>query len=386
MARTLVMLLCLAACGDNITIPGPASIPQVHSGGGPVLASPEVVPIFFPNDIAQLGLEKFLNALPRSAYWRTAVSEYGVGPPRILPSIITADAPPTTDDELQFWLESKFTPPHETPDFVPLPTPLPEPTKNTIYVVFLPAGVTLTAGGDVSCKTFGGYHEESRNLHLVYALIPRCPTMGAEIDAITPALSHELIEASTDPLPETAPAFNELDPAELVWGFTPGGELGDMCEFVSAAFQRLVGNFVVQRTWSNASAAAGHDPCVPTLPGPYVGAAPALDDVTLDYGNGETTTLGVEVPNGDSVTIDLDLFSDAPAPDWTIGTDDVASVVQHLPAELSFSFDKTTGNAGDVIHLTIKRLKNGDNGGSEFVVTSKVDGEVVGLWWGLATN
>jgi hypothetical protein len=386
MSRALLIVFVLAACGDNLLIPDADRAPRVVSGGGPVLASPEVVPIFFANDPLQPAIEQFLGELTTSDYWHTATSEYGVGTLRILPSFVTTDMPPTTDDDLQDWLEAKVQRPRVSPDVIPQPYPFPRQNPNTLYVIFLPAGVTLTVGADTSCKTFGGYHSESSILHTVYALLPRCPTMDQPIDGITPALSHELIEAATDPLPNSATAFSQVDPAHLVWEFTPGGEIGDMCEYVNAAYQRLVGNFVVQRVWSNVSAAAGHDPCVPVLPGPYFGSAPALDDVVLSYPGGEANTKGVQLGNGDTTTLDLDLFSEGPTDDWAIGADDVASVVQKLPVELSFTFDKTTGNAGDVVHLHLKREKDGANGGSELVITTKVAGVVVGLWWVLVTN
>jgi len=248
--------------------------------------------------------------------------------------------------------------------------------------VFLPAGVTLTAGMDTSCVTFGGYHDETVQSHLVYALLPRCPTQGAPIDAVTPATSHELIETSTDPHPETAPGFVTVDAPNLVWEYTPGAEVGDMCEYIADAFQRLVGNFAVQRTWSNASAAAGHDPCVPRLDQPYVAAAPILGDVML----AGTPTTGVQITNGSSVSFDVRLISDSPTADWTIKVDDVASIIQQMPAELMCTLDRTTASSGATAHVTCKRLMDGEGGGSEFVLVSKLDNVTTSLWWGLATN
>ena len=242
--------------------------------------------------------------------------------------------------------------------------------------------MTLTAGKDTSCVTFGGYHDETAQSHIVYALVPRCATQSAPIDEITPPTSHELIEAATDPHPETAPGFVTVDAPDVVWEYTPGAEVGDMCEYIAAARQRLVGEFAVQRTWSNKSAAAGHDPCVPVLDQPYVAAAPILGDVML----GGTRTTGVQITNGSSVTFDVELISDRPTDDWTIKVDDVASIIQQLPAELACTLDRSTAKAGDTAHVTCQRLMDGDGGGSEFVLVSKVDNVTVSLWWGLATN
>ena len=391
----LLLSLALVACGDNQSgidaafAAGPhVPPPQVVSNGGPILAAPEIVPIFFAGDADMQGqVEAFLHALAASPYWTATVGEYGIGAPTVMPTIVSTETPPTTDDGVRGLLVSLF----EIPPILELarqpPDGWPRPNANTVYVVFLPSGVTLTAGGSVSCKDFGAYHDETADARIVYALVPRCPTMHMPIDAITPAISHELIEAATDPHPESAPGWIGVDDADAVWDFTPGPEVGDMCEYASSAYQRLVDDYVVQRTWSNASAAAGHDPCVPTLGTPYVAAAPALDLITFDFpGGGSTMTRGVSVPNGDAHAIDVQLFSDASTLDWTIDAEDVASGVMHMPAELEVSLDTPTGNNGDTIHLEIKRLKDGDGGGSEFVLRSRVNGVTVSLWWGLVTN
>jgi len=220
---------------------------------------------------------------------------------------------------------------------------------------------------------------------LIYALLPRCSSTN--IDSVTTATSHELVEAVTDPFPYTNGAFQNVDPDHFVWGSTPGGELGDMCEYVGLADQRLVGTFAVQRTWSNAAARAGHDPCVPALTTPYLGAAPQLDElVTIDLGNqsGVVSTKGVQVPLGMSKTVEVALFSDAPADDWTVKATDAATVMGG-DAELSFAWDKTTGHNGDKLHLTITRIKAGQ-GGSEFVVSSRINNVSTSLWWGFVAN
>ena len=388
--QRLWILLGLVACGDNAApvrdIPRPPA-PRISSAGGPVLGAPKVVPIFFAgDDDMRAQVEAFLHALATSSYWSAVTSEYGVGPLAIEPTIVASDTPPTTDDDLQGLLEANLEPPIANPAFLGPTLGWPPPDANTLYVVFLPAGVTLTAGSDVSCMAFGGYHYETTQSHIAYALIPRCTPTGAPIDKVTPVLSHELVEAATDPHPRTAPAFAVIDRDDVVWGYTPGSETGDMCEYIRAARQRLVGDYLVQRTWSNVSAAAGHDPCVPAPVTPYVAAAPLFGDVPFVVAGKPITTHGVQLANGSSTTVEVELFSDTPTEDWTVGVEDVASAVQMLPAELSLTLDRTTGNAGDKLELTIERLKDGQGGGSELVIVSKVGGETVSLWWGLVTN
>ena len=350
-----------------------ASQPTVVSEGGTVLTAPKVVPIFFSGDSAmQTQVEAFLGQLTTSPYWTSISKEYGVGALSLGASIVSTDTPPVTDDALQAWITS-----HVGMDW-------PAEDGNTIYSVFLPAGVTLTASFGASCMAFGGYHEENASGAIVYALLPRCDDT---IDTLTLALSHELLEASTDPHPNTAPAYNVVDNDDVIWEVTPGGELGDMCEYADGVRQRLVGNFLVQRTWSNQSAAAGHDPCVPAMAAPYVEAVPLVTDITVDFGGGQVIpTRGLSIPIGTTKVVEVDLYSDAPAADWTVEALDVGATYLGHP-ELSVALDKPTGGNGSKMQLTITRNVAGTQLGSfsEVELVSKVNAVTVGTWWLLVT-
>ena len=147
----------------------------------------------------------------------------------------------------------------------------------------------------------------------------------------------------------------------------------------------------MQRTWSNAAAAAGKDPCIPALDTPYAAAAPMLtDQVMLANGpNGPMMTTGAKVAMGTPKTIDVALFSDQPTDDFTVRAVDVASEFGAPGAapELQLKLDTATGHNGDTLHLTIARLKAGaDIGGSEFMLETTLDGKVTAQWWGFAAN
>ncbi|HTR50125.1 MAG TPA: hypothetical protein VMJ10_05405 [Kofleriaceae bacterium] len=382
-----VAFAVLAACGDNIhpqetpdaasTVDAPTGFveathqaaPQVQSGGGPVLASPKVQPIFFSTDSdAEATLEDLLHMMVGSTYWQAVGTEYGVGDLTVLPSIVSTDTPPTTDDDLQTWLGTQF----------------PTPDPSTIYTVYLPMGVTLTEGNSASCTSFAGYHSET-DAGMVYALIPRCTSnvFSGPLDVVTYATSHELLEASTDPHPFSDPAYTEIDQDHLAWGRTPGAELGDMCEYVDAAFQPLVGNYLVQRTWSNASAAAGHDPCVPVLAGPYNGAAPNLPDLTITtHGGQQVMTKGITANLNQPVDLEVDLFTDAPQPTlYTVAAYDAAQFNGSAP-NFRFTWQKYFGTNGDKLNLTITRTVAGNGHTNEIVIFGQNgQGQTVSEWW-----
>jgi hypothetical protein len=393
-----LVVLLLAACGapSRATTDAPTAIdvdaspdassfveaphgsaPQVRDRGGPVLANPRVVPIFFAGDAAmQAQVEGFLHALAASSYWHATTSEYGIGDLVIEPSIVASDAPFTTTNELEDWLRSRFDGTH------------PEWTYNAsaIYAVYLPDGVQLSNPAGVTCQAFNSYHlEVAGNPKIIYAVMARC---AGGLDQLTVSSSHEFIEASSDPFSFTQGAYQELDAEHEVMLFTPGPELGDMCQYLPTAAQRIVDNYRVQRTWSNLSAAAGHDPCVPTLSTPYRGAAPIThDDVIVGDGLGFTVmTKGVKVPMGTPQTIDVVLFSDAPTEAFPVSAVDVAGSVQGQTPELSFSWDRTSGQNGDTLHLTITRLKNGAGGSSEFMIAVGEQDAASAQWWAAAGN
>ena len=365
--------------------PGPfanafdGNAPQLVNMGGGVLATPKVQPIFFANDATmQASVEQFLGQVAGSDYWATTTGEYGVGPLTVQPTIVLADTPPTTDDALQALLAGKFDGTHA--EFGAAPD------QSTIYAVFLPDGVTMSfPDGSQSCVDFGAYHDEAHTAAkqgIVYSLTPRCHGQGdSDLDEVTISTSHELIEAATDPFVEDTGGFGDADPDHYVWAYTPGAETGDFCEYLPGAYDKLVGDFMVQRTWSNAAATAGKDPCVPALATPYFGAEPMFTESTMIEGlTGTMTTKAAVVAVGESKTIDVVLYSDQPTAAFTVDAQELSQ-----SPELALSWDKTTGKNGDHLKLTIKRVKAGTLPGTEFVIIANDDqGNPRSLWWSFA--
>ncbi len=199
-------------------------------------------------------------------------------------------------------------------------------------MVMLPSGQTYSG----ACTSYAGYHSENSKgttTGFSYAIIANCGGGGSAtaLDEVTDTISHELIEAATDPKVVSAPAFETTDTAHIAWSHEAGAEVADMCEWTGNMQQRLVGNYMVQRIWSNAAAAAGHDPCVPAPDGPYFNAAPELGGVSIMTGNGAILTIGDSIAVGSSKEITFDLFSDAPSDDWDLSVIDGAQLVGEQP-------------------------------------------------------
>ena len=126
---------------------------------------------------------------------------------------------------------------------------LPKPDSETLYVMFLPDGVTVQLGQDASCQTFCGYHSNfqlSDGTQVFYAILPFPSCSGclgglSALDALTSITSHEIDEAVTDPIPGSG------------WYDDANGEIGDIC-----AWQfRQDGKYNVQLEWSNQ-----HNACI----------------------------------------------------------------------------------------------------------------------------
>jgi hypothetical protein len=133
---------------------------------------------------------------------------------------------------------------------------------------------------------------------------------------------------------------------------------------------------MIQRSWSNAAAKAGKNPCVPAPSAPYFNSIPVLGPVTLAYYGSQVHTKGVQIPVGGKATIDVQLYSEAPtAGPWTIKAWDYEEYFGANP-RLKLSLDKDSGQNGDTVKLTIEVLKgNKALGGEIFILESNLGGQ-----------
>ncbi len=266
-----------------------------------MLTTPKVYLVFYPNDPNETSLQAFAQRMATSTYWATTTSEYGVGPIAYAGTIeLTGMTPPTmiANTDIQTWVASEI----QSGAFG---TPDPE----GIYTIVYPQGTIVTETNPVtsllppvqSCVAFGGYHDNAAvslgdggaPTNFAYAVIPTC---SGSVQDLTSVISHEWVEASTDPFLTSTGAFTltggptaayfSVDADHAIWALLGGGEAGDLCEpegddvYVTPSD---VG-FEVQRTWSNVHAGASHDPCTPNLTEtPFFDSAPMLPEtVTTD--------------------------------------------------------------------------------------------------------
>lgn len=369
--------------------------PQIAWSGGPVLASPKLVPVFFANEDAfmQMQLTDYVSKIGGTQYFAAATAEYGISPAVSLsPVILTETAPDQIDDtDIQTWLAGKLN--ADDPAW-------PAPDANTVYLLHYPEGTGVTqhtsVGVLLACQNFGGYHNSTpldvahASMDVAYAVLPRCATFypatapGTKqtkyigIDAATGIESHEILEAVTDPFPLVNPTYVEPDQNHIYWDLVVGGgEVGDMCQSFPHAFNKFVElPYLVQRTWSNQAAAAGKDPCVPPMPGEvYFNSAPFLKDSIKVPGLGYVK--GVKIAVGNTATVEIDLFSEADTGGpWNVSVMDVGT-----PQTLDLSLDRDSGQNGEKLHLTITVNAKNPNGYAPFQLMSTL-GQTTTLWYG----
>ena len=388
MVRTclvLFLVLCVACSSSNNTLPDsgtdsgsgdagadadfgspsstyPAympSVPQIVSGGGPVMASVRVVPVFFPNDAQQTKLLDYLTKLAASPTWATQVSEYGVGAISVATPVTITTAPNANvaDADIQAFLASSLDGSHAEwgpTDSATLAT--------SVYVLFYPSATTITFGSDTSCNAFRGYHHRTAG-GIIYAPIAECAVPQVPDEPLVIA-HHELLEAATDPQSDSAPAYRDVDAAHVFWSLVAqGSEVADLCQGVRAG--RVLDpslGYSIPHGWSNASMKGFHDPCLPALPNtPYFVAIPRFDaDVPfvtdVDAGT-QVTTKGLSLHVGQSATVDVDFLSDGPTgTPWTITADDALQARRGFPQAVSLSIDKSSGENGTKVHLTVTAI------------------------------
>ena len=299
---------------------------QLLDNKGGVLTDPKIVSVTWSSDPNEAFYQTFTDTIGQSEFWKTAVSEYGVGSAVSGGHVSIKTPPPSTiqDVALDSWVAQQVG--NAPANGWPVNDP------NTVYLLFLPEALKLTLGGNTECNSgVGGYHTETtaNGMSVVYGIVGlECHNVyGTSVTPFaTQVGSHELAEAVTDPHPGAGPAFYGYDAAHWAWAelLNHQYENGDACEFFSDSVVSFTKPpYVLQREWSNLSAKSGHNPCVPN-PDPYFSVSPlGMVDITIhdqapSSNYKKIVTKGYSMQVGVQASIDFGFYSDAPVPKWTV--------------------------------------------------------------------
>jgi hypothetical protein len=396
----------------------PPDFGQVVDNGGHVMNSSTIVAITWNADMAQGSFDTFADTVGQTNYWKAATSEYGVAPAACGDTnhvhMSTAAPAQVTDQDIQNMVIANAGGTAAVVDAGgsaiadagagASPTAWPTPTQNTIYSFFLPPGTSLQIatgqGGstmDACAQGIGGYHDQVTvgGVTTSYAVVPSCTFPGGNTAAqqSTMSMSHELIEAVTDPDPqETMPGYVGFDNGHFGfdWFQEFSSEVGDACELFKQSFfedqetSPVAFDYWVQRTWSNKAGPAGHDPCQPAPATPYFNVTPLnLDMVTLTLpaqlsANGAAQNLqtkGLHIANGATATLDLGFYSDGPTGGpWTLSYTLGSPISQKKQTYLNVTLDRTSGQNGEKAHAAITVTSVGSLKGELLVFHSTMNG------------
>ncbi len=358
----------------NPTYPAPhAPMPKISYHGGRVLHNIQVVTITYAGDPLKERLETFGDTIVASPYWDAISGGYTdkdgpVGRGTSYGHVVLPAEPTVTS-----YIDSSQGGASSIQDLIKARVAdgtFPPPTANSLYAIYYPQSVVITLDGDKSCDRFGAYHNTVMVKHPTtgvdmpapYAIMPRC---GASEKRLTVSASHELTEATTDPDIGLGTLSYYMD--NQAWA-PAGGENGDLCvDFLGNNDTTLESTYTVQRSWSDLAAAGGHDPCIPVPPSEiYFNAAPAAAQATVQLKVGETKTVTV------------DAFSDAPINDWTVSAVDYGRYTGSA-AVLDFAWDKSTANNGSHRQLKITLTSRPSQAYVPYAIVSK-KGNITHLW------
>jgi len=393
MAKWMFVVAALAACGSNdmnssVDASGSGSqkdaaidaavagsfgdqMPQITSGPG-VIAAPKVVAITYANDANRTDYESFFTQYAASAAWTAQAAEYGVGALTINPPGRIATNAPATLTENQFIANVL------SPNLTGANPAWGAPDANTLYEISIPAGLSYDDGtGSKCCSDYLGYHYDAKigNVDVPFAINCTCSGGGlTPLQNLTETANHETVEAATDPL---GTGFAQTDDDHAVWTYTTDGEVADLCEYADTA--NLLAptgmTYAIQRTWSNAEAHAGHDPCVPGAVADYYQTIPVASDpgnVTI-FGSHTATHL-TKIAKGASGTITMHVYaSGANQGPFKITLDDWNAEFQG-PALLQFVQPTGMYMAGDTVtvQVTVSNTDSGlGNAAEAYQITTK---------------
>ncbi|MGZ3451071.1 MAG: hypothetical protein ACXWUG_22410 [Polyangiales bacterium] len=358
-------------------------VPQLRNNGGDVLKNPEIVTITWPGETNADTFEAFGDSIGSSEYWKTLVSEYGVGAAVSGADrhVRMTDAAPTSisDSELDALVAAKAGD--------PATSKWPAPNDQILYVLYLPRGTSLILQGSDACmQGVGGYHTSTDvgGQQVAYAILPQCGKSGKP-DYVTGSASHEIAEAATDPHPMAQPGWVEFDNDHLAWSLFQQfqTENGDACEFYRTSMYREsepAFAFAVQRQWSNASAKAGHDPCVPAPSGAYFNVSPlhterVYADLSAYHMGTNVKSMGYHVAVGETRTFPIGFWSDGPTDAWTIKVYEGNPLLgTSSTKKLELSVDRSSGKNGEQAFITVKVLAAGKTKTEFVTVVSTLGG------------
>jgi hypothetical protein len=378
------LLVASIACGpsarnadSNLDSDGPglgALMPQIVKDGSDVITSPTVMVIDYTMDGSASQVEQAASQLAASSAWGTMTSEYGVSnltaaSPQEIPGALPATL---SDSTLQAMLGSNLG----------AGEPWGAASASTVYTFLIPGAVAYDNGsgagapccGSADAPSYFGYHASSTvgGVDVPYAVVCECadpPSGETSLQLTTATLSHELVDAATAPRTDgsgDSTGYSGVLGAFVAWQFATGAGPADLCEDADTQLWTDAPGmtFALQRSWSNAAAMQGHDPCVGDPTVPYyqtVPSAPDFDVITATLHGAAPVSLHTHVnliEVGSAGTVTMQVYADqSNAGPFTVNVEDISG---EDPPALAITPPTGTYHAGDTVTFGVQVNSGGD--------------------------
>jgi hypothetical protein len=312
-----------------------APLAPMPQNGGPTFAHVNLVTVSYSDTSHDADIQTFGDWLVKSSYWAAIGMDYGVLAGTHSHVKLPIATPGTlSNSDIATYVDTAVK-----------AGTLPSPTAQTVYEFFL-SGAAMAD----NVPNAIGWHDRSPGEHAFAVVLPGCSSAPADIlSTYTFVAAHELIEAATDPAPNTGYSF----------GFGQG-EVGDLCNVLTTQ-----DGYAVPTIWSNSAAARGGDPCVPATGKAYVDVDPAPASVSV----------GAQA--GASASVTLTGWSTAQVGDWLLQAS-VVSGHNGLTAALDPMATDLVNN-GETLKMTVTNDGTAPAGSSALV-------QVISLAPGLTTD
>jgi hypothetical protein len=300
-----------------------APLAPMPQHGGPTYPHVSLVTASYSDTPHDAEIQTFGDWLVKSTYWAAIGMDYGVSAGTHSHVKLPIATPATlSNSDIGSYVDAAVK-----------AGTLPQPTAQTVYEFFLSAAATAD-----NVPNAIGWHDRSPAGHAYAVILPGCSSAAADIlNTYSFVAAHELIEAATDPAPNSGYSF----------GFGQG-EVGDLCNVLT-----MQGGYAVPTIWSNSAAAAGGDPCVPATGRTYVDVDPAPASVSV----------GAQA--GASASVTLTGWSTAQVGDWLVqasvvsGSSGITAALDPMATDLV--------NNGETLQLTVTNDGSAAGGSSALV-------------------